>query len=228
MSSPLCLIFDLDGTLVDSEALCNRAFIELLPRLNETVEELTRRYRGMKLALILADLSERLSEPLAEGFEAQYRQRVAELFERELRPVEGVHEMLEVLRTRPYALCVASSGPRAKIEQALQVSGIAHYFAGRIFSSYEVGAWKPDPGLFLHTAQALHFEPNECLVVEDSEAGVAAALAARMHVFRYAPDGEVTHSPNVTPFRSMALLPHLLEAWQRARLLYISTPRTTG
>lgn len=56
----ICVIFDLDGTLVDSEGLCNQAFLDLLPQLNESVESLTLRYRGKKLAPILADLESRL------------------------------------------------------------------------------------------------------------------------------------------------------------------------
>ncbi|MGB0389738.1 MAG: HAD hydrolase-like protein, partial [Ardenticatenaceae bacterium] len=56
----LCVIFDLDGTLVDSERLCNQAFIDLLPELTDDVGTLVRRYRGSKLAKILADIEKRV------------------------------------------------------------------------------------------------------------------------------------------------------------------------
>ncbi|MDD2725122.1 MAG: HAD hydrolase-like protein, partial [Methylovulum sp.] len=55
----ICIIFDLDGTLVDSEGLCNQAFLDLLPQLNDTVESLIQRYRGKKLASILVDIESR-------------------------------------------------------------------------------------------------------------------------------------------------------------------------
>lgn len=57
----------------------------------------------------------------------------------------------------------------------------APFFSGRIFSSYEVGVWKPDPGLFLHAAGALGVRPSDCIVVEDSGPGIAAGLAAGMN-----------------------------------------------
>lgn len=65
------------------------------------------------------------------------------------------------------------------------MTGLARYFDGRVFSSYEIGSWKPEPGLFLHAAEALGFLPEHCVVVEDSEAGVQAALAARMRVLYF-------------------------------------------
>jgi len=85
----ICVIFDLDGTLVDSETLCNQAFRDLLPELDEPVGALVVRYRGKKLGLILADLGSRLGWDLPDGFETRYRQRVSELFDRELKPVAG-------------------------------------------------------------------------------------------------------------------------------------------
>lgn len=137
----ICVIFDLDGTLVDSEGLCNQAFLDLLPQLNETVASLTQRYRGKKLAQILADLERRLCQELPDAFEQQYRQRVAELFSHELKPIPGVPEMLEGMN---FPKCIASSGPPLKIRQALQVSGLAPYFGDNLFSSYEIGSWKPE------------------------------------------------------------------------------------
>ncbi|WP_244329235.1 HAD hydrolase-like protein [Tolypothrix sp. PCC 7910] len=97
----LCVIFDLDGTLVDSEKLCNQAFIDLLPFINESVDSLIGRYRGRKLALILADIEIRYSVKLPIYFETAYRQKVNELFEFYLQPVTGVPEMLQKLE---YAL----------------------------------------------------------------------------------------------------------------------------
>jgi HAD superfamily hydrolase (TIGR01509 family) len=204
-----CIIFDLDGTLVDSEALCNQAFLDLLPALDDSVESLVHRYRGRKLATILADIENRLGQRLPEDFERHYRQRVSELFASDLRPTPGVREMLELLR-HPY--CVASSGPREKIQQALDVSGLAPYFRDTIFSSYEVGSWKPEPGLFLHAADAMGFSPGECVVVEDSEVGIVAAAAAGMRALQYTPDGALPVSSVVTTFSSMAELSALLNA----------------
>jgi HAD superfamily hydrolase (TIGR01509 family) len=205
-----CIIFDLDGTLVDSEALCNQAFLDLLPALDDSVERLVHRYRGRKLAPILADIEHRLGHRLPEDFERRYRQRVSELFTTDLRPTPGVLEMLESLR-HPY--CVASSGPREKIQQALNVSGLAPFFRDTIFSSYEVGSWKPEPGLFLHAAGVMDFSPGECVVVEDSEVGIMAAAAAGMTALQYIPDGALPVSAVVKTFSSMSELPALLKEY---------------
>ncbi|MES5047125.1 HAD hydrolase-like protein [Rhizobium nepotum] len=100
-----CIIFDLDGTLVDSETLCNQALVDLLPEINEPTEQLIRRYRGKKLSVILSDLEERIGRKLPCTFETTYRERVAGLFAESLKPMPGVVAMLERL---DWPRCIAS------------------------------------------------------------------------------------------------------------------------
>lgn len=199
----VCVIFDLDGTLVDSETLCNQAFIDLLPGLNDSVEVLIQRYRGKQLSTILADIELRTGKSLPDMFEKKYRERVSELFTYSLKPMPGVIEMLDRL---DYSKCIASSGPPEKIQQALEVSGLARYFGGSIFSSYEIASWKPDPGLFLHAAREMGFKPGQCAVVEDSEVGIHAAIAAKMKAFYYLPKSPVASGQEVTALYDMAQL----------------------
>ncbi|MEP3113597.1 HAD-IA family hydrolase [Nisaea sp.] len=205
----ICVIFDLDGTLVDSEALCNQAFIDLLPALDCPVEVLIQRYRGKKLSTILADIERQTGKILPNTFEAEYRKRVAELFARTLKPIPGVIEMLDRLS---HSKCIASSGPPEKIRQALEVSGLASYFEHRIFSSYDIGCWKPDPGLFLHAAREMGFEPGQCVVVEDSEVGIQAAIAAEMEAFHFMPPNSSASLHEGTVFHEMSQLTELLAA----------------
>ncbi|MDF1811526.1 MAG: HAD hydrolase-like protein [Verrucomicrobiales bacterium] len=87
-----CIIFDLDGTLVDSEGLCNQAFLDLLPELDCSLDEMITRYRGQKLALILADIEKRIGRKLPADFEKHYRARISELFDTELDPMPVVPE----------------------------------------------------------------------------------------------------------------------------------------
>lgn len=209
--SRLLVIFDLDGTLVDSETLCNQAFLDLLPSLNESVDELVGRYRGKKLAEILSDIERKISSPLPDGFEQSYRQRVADLFATELRSVKGVPEMLEAIHLQ---FCIASSGPAEKIKQALTVTGLAPYFGERYFSSYIVGSWKPDPGLFLHAAAAMGFVPAHCVVVDDSPVGLEAAASAGMRALHYAPS--VNASKSISTFSSMSELSSILQNMESA------------
>jgi HAD superfamily hydrolase (TIGR01509 family) len=65
------------------------------------------------------------------------------------------------------------------------------HFAGRIASAYEVGSWKPDPGLILHAASLMATPPGKCLLVEDSHAGVEAGLATGVNVVGYRLPAEV-------------------------------------
>lgn len=204
--SLLC-IFDLDGTLVDSEHLCSLALAELLPALDEPVDVLTARYRGLRLATILEDLEARLVTRLPADFEARYRARLGTLFTQALRPMPGAADMLARL---PFARCVASSGPMAKIAQALEVCGLSDFLPQR-FSSYDIGAWKPDPGLFLHAARTLGYPPERCVVIEDSEVGLQAAAAAGMRALHYVPGATQPASRAQSRLRDLRELPLWLD-----------------
>jgi HAD superfamily hydrolase (TIGR01509 family) len=144
-------------------------------------------FRGWKLDDCVAQIRAWLGRPLPQDFVAQVRLRTAETFRRELKAVPGAPELVRELAARGQPMCVASSGPREKIELSLSLTGLLPYFAGRIFSGYELQTWKPDPGLFLHAARALGAAPAACAVVEDSLVGVQAGLAAGMRVFAFQP-----------------------------------------
>lgn len=210
--SPRLIIFDLDGTLVDSELLCNQAFLDLLPTLNTSAAALLELYRGLKLSHIFADLERQLGQPLPTGFEVAYRRRVAELFVTDLKAFDGVPEMLQTLQSQGAPFCIASSGPPEKIRHALAVTGLAGFFGEHLFSAHVVKSWKPDPGLFLHAARAMGFLPAHCVVVEDSQVGLDAAAAAGMRALHFAPagvDGKSGDGDN--RFSSMAELTVILQ-----------------
>jgi beta-phosphoglucomutase-like phosphatase (HAD superfamily) len=122
-----CILFDCDGTLVDSERLCNIALVlkfrEL--RVELDADELVIRFRGWKLAKILDVLTAEHGVLLPDDFIASYRNLVSELFETDLKPIEGVHSALDDL---DFPKAVVSSGPLPKIKQALRVCGLDRYF----------------------------------------------------------------------------------------------------
>ena len=182
------VIFDCDGTLVDSESIGTALLAEHFSAfgLTLTAEEAFAAYRGRKLAECMAEVEERLGRRLPESFIPEFRAASAEAFRTRLRAIEGA---LDLVASLSLPICVASNGPRDKIELCLSVTGLLPYFEGRIFSAYDVGSWKPEPGLFLHAARALDVDPADCLVVEDSPVGVAAAQAAGMRVVAYVPAG---------------------------------------
>jgi beta-phosphoglucomutase-like phosphatase (HAD superfamily) len=97
---------------------------------------------------------------------------------------------------------VASNGPREKTELSLSVTGLLPLVGDRIFSSYEVGWWKPHPGLFLHAAAAMGVDPASCGVVEDSVAGIDAGVAAGMQVFAFGEHPSADHGGRVRHVRT--------------------------
>lgn len=176
------VIFDCDGTLVDSEGLACQAIVDHAAAFGVrlTLTDAVARFTGGRMADVVAYLEKLRGAPLPADFTAEVRERMAAAFVANLRPIDGA---LDLVRSLTLPHCVASSGPREKIELSLSITGLLPYFEGRIFSAYEVGSWKPDPALFLHAARALGADARRCAVVEDSGHGIEAGLAAGMTVF---------------------------------------------
>lgn len=182
------LIFDCDGVLVDSEALENQLLIDMAALHGVQVDPAAahQQFIGRKLADCVKAMENESGRRLPKSFIADYRNELRFVAEKELKPVAGIHTALAEIALLK---CVASNGPREKIELALRVTDLSSFFGDRIFSAYDVNAWKPDPALFLHAAGSLGVAPENSVVVEDSRLGVQAAIAAGMPVIEYAPGG---------------------------------------
>lgn len=167
--------------LVDSEELGNSVFAEMLAHHGHQIsaDEAINRFRGVRLGACLEILERETGIALPDSFEADLRLRMSSVFRAQLQPVAGALRLIESLQI-PF--CVASSGPRQKIDENLQTTGLYPHFAGKIFSGYEFNSWKPDPDLFLSAAKKFGAAPRDCTVVEDSFVGVSAGLAADMTV----------------------------------------------
>lgn len=205
--SDLLLIFDLDGTLVDSEELCQQSYLDLLPELTDSLEDMVERYRGTNIVPIIADLESRLGHKFSDDFIPRYRARLAELIASHLQPMPGANEMLCEL---PYARCVASNAPQEKIRLELEVAKLAHHFEENLFSAYDVEQWKPKPDLFVHAARNMGFPPERCLVIEDSEVGFQAAQSAGMDLVCFFPNGDPPSNPPGRILTKLTDLPALI------------------
>jgi len=205
------VIFDCDGVLVDSEDITTAAWVEAMQGLGLDWQavDVGRHFHGGKLADVIAAAEADLGGPVPEGFVAQFRARLYERLGREVRPVAGIVEALEAF---VWPACVASNGPRAKMEATLGSTGLLARFEGRIFSAYDLGTFKPEPGLFLHAAGACGAEPERCVVVEDSDSGVRAAVAAGMRVICYDGHGAAVKAAGAVRLGDMAGLPAALAA----------------
>lgn len=206
------LIFDCDGTLVDSEPLGIAALLDEAALLGF---EMDREYaftllKGKKMSTCVEILEARFMRTLPAEFVPNVRSRMADSFSAHLREIDGARELLTGLQI-PY--CIASNGPLEKIELTLTVSGLAEVLNGPIFSAYEVGHWKPSPELFLHAAREMGVDPDQCAVVEDSEPGIEAGLAAGMTVFalRQSPaDSSLEARKNLVYIDGLSDLPRYL------------------
>ena len=181
------VIFDCDGVLVDSERLAVRVEVQLLDEFGWQVSEaeVLDRFVGRSDAHMLSMVEAELGRPVPE-FMDQYRTRLFEAFESELSVVDGVVDVLDQLERHGMATCVASSGTHAKMSRTLGLTGLWDRFDGRIFSATEVERGKPEPDLFLFAAAAMGVGREQCVVVEDSRAGITAARAAGMRSVGYA------------------------------------------
>lgn len=190
-SNPIgALLFDLDGTLVDSE----RPGIGVLHRMATDLgldwdpEETLVRFRGVPMARCIATIGQSLPDGAPALDETDFLRRLraamAERFRQDLQEIPGASALLASLRI-PFA--VATNGPREKASLTLSLTGLDRWLQDRVFCAPEVGSYKPEPGLFLHAASALGCDPTSCAVVEDSLPGMLGGLAAGMRVFSLHP-----------------------------------------
>lgn len=178
------VIFDCDGVLVDSEALGTRVLLEIAGEFGYLMglDQAVPLFRGVKMAECIEIIQEQTKRPVPSTFTDTFRSRCAEVFARELRMIDGIDAALDQIEI---PTCVVSSSPTEKVAMMLNITGLLPRFEGRLYSAYEIGIWKPDPGLFLHVARQLGVQPSNCIVVEDSVVGVKAGVAAGMHTLGY-------------------------------------------
>ena len=215
MPDPLCLLFDCDGTLVDSEPLLAEVMAKYLNQagLPFQANDYMTDFRGARFANIVSHLERvhgQLDDAVRQRLETAMRQEMHERMLDELEPIVGVSEALDALGAVPR--CVASNGPEAKIRRALDSTGLRGFFGDHIYSAYTVGSWKPAPGLFLHAGRDMGFAPANCIVIDDAQVGVRAALAAGMrvvHINRFA-DHEPTPAGAIG-IRDMRELPGVID-----------------
>lgn len=181
-------IFDCDGVLVDSEMLASRLLSEALAGEGYAVtpEQCRARFTGISINRAMALIEADWGRKLPDDFEERLRARDLEIFARELQPIPGIEDALKRI---PQPKCVASSGAPSKIRTSLTATGLLGYFEPHLYSAHQVANGKPAPDLFLFAAERMGVAPARCCVVEDSEAGVSAALAAGMRVIGFAGGG---------------------------------------
>ena len=175
-------IFDMDGVLIDSEPIHERIEQELFDDLGITLTIAEhRRYQGTgSIEMWRSIIDEHALDAEAVSLSERQRRRFLGYLEEGAVPrIPGIVELLAHLRSRGVPLAVASSSAGPVVRSVLRHTGLRELF-GVVVSADEVARSKPAPDIFLFAAERLGLHPRGCLVVEDSENGVAAAKAAGM------------------------------------------------
>lgn len=175
------IIFDCDGVLVDSEIISNAIDAELMTQAGHPTMagDLIRGYIGCPKADIWEAIAKLNGLSWPQGLFERAEALLLERIETDLQPVAGVAEALALI---PGAKAVASSSALPKLRKSLKRCGLLELFDPAVFSASQVARGKPAPDVFLFAASQCSVAPDECLVVEDSEAGVRAGRAAGMRV----------------------------------------------
>ncbi|MEI6508107.1 MAG: hexitol phosphatase HxpB [Bacteroidota bacterium] len=176
------VIFDMDGLLIDSEPFWKiaekKVFGELGLNLND---DLLRQVMGFRLSEVVVHWYQYQPWPNPDfkKTENDVLEYVKKIILENAKPLPGVYEVLEKLKSENYKMAVASSSAMSLIEAVVDKLDIRNYFDVLWSAEFEPFG-KPHPGIFITTAQKLNVEAKDCIVFEDSINGVISAKAARM------------------------------------------------
>ncbi|WP_376988973.1 HAD family hydrolase [Bosea sp. R86505] len=179
---PDLVIYDCDGTLIDTETLYGEvslAACHALGLTSWTLNHYVDSIVGIPWSEGIKIIEAAHGRPLPADFEQRIEDAVALRLKSELRALPGVREAVTAIGSRR---CVASSTSLAPLRRNLTITGLLELFDPHIFSASQVARGKPHPDVFLHAAASMAAAPEACLVIEDSVPGVRAALAAGMRV----------------------------------------------
>lgn len=215
MSFYRAIVFDLDGTLIDSETINNQVLAESLMALGLplTLDDIERTFLGLSLKDCIASVERDHGIAIQADFHDNLRQATFARYATDLRVIDHVPHMLADLASWPKA--VASNSEADKIRFTLQAVGLLDHFAPHLYSYEDVARPKPHPDLYALASARLGAGIARTVAVEDSLVGVRAARAAGLMTFAYAkPDGD--QAPAMAAlgailFDDMRALPHLIK-----------------
>lgn len=186
------VIFDMDGVLADSEGISCRVASAVLCRhgAQVSVEEVRQRFVGMSTAKMLQIIALEQSRSFPQLINQEIREESLRVFENTLRPIPGMDRLIKDYR---FPRCVASSSSPPRINGTLGLIGLLDDIRPHIFSATMVKNGKPAPDLFWFAAKSMGWRAEDCIVIEDSKAGVEAGAAAGMTVIGLTAGEHVDH-----------------------------------
>jgi len=207
-----CIIFDCDGTLVDSEAITNQVIAQMAGEIGVemTGDEASATFGGKTLDGVVYKMKELSGKDLPDDWLPRLVQMVNDSWDSKLKPVEGIEELLNKIEI---PICVASNGEPTHVRHSLRLTKLYDFFGDNIFTASEVDLPKPAPDIFLYAAKKMGFSPEECVIIEDSVTGVKAAVNAKIKVYGIINNlfsSNDLEKAGAIPFKKMKNLPQLL------------------
>ena len=189
------IIFDCDGVLVDSEYLSAQVLVETFAEIGVAIDLpfVFEHFLGHSFSSVAAKFAKLHGTGVRESFETDYRANLLRRFSADLKPMQGVMEVLDRLAV-PF--CVATGSSPLRVTRSLEVTNLAAKVNGNVFTAAMVTHGKPAPDIFLHAAAAMGIPPGQCLVIEDSASGIEAAYAAGMAVSQFTGGCHFQHGYN--------------------------------
>jgi HAD superfamily hydrolase (TIGR01509 family) len=207
------VLFDLDGVLVDSQGAEARALLDFAERVHAPVpaEGFADLVAGRRMADSVDIIGRHTNTPLPDDAVEQVREIAERYLGTRLRATPGMAAALREITVGKY---VVSNSPLDMIRDRLERTGLAGHFTGPHFSAYELGTWKPDPGLYQKAVESLGVSPGTVVAIEDSEVGVRSAHDAGLRVCWYRPGhpGQSRCTPPIRVFGEMSALPRMIAA----------------
>lgn len=175
------IIFDCDGTLVDSEIIAAEVFLAAWSQMGVemTADYFLCNFVGTGSDAEVVQKTKALLPPNAmELADKKFDEELA----LRLQAVRGMHQLL---RDLTFQTCVASNSSLKYVKGALEKTLLSEFFGNRVYSSRDLAKPKPAPDVFLHAAKELGFSPEQCVVIEDSVSGIKGAQNAGMPVIGF-------------------------------------------
>lgn len=204
------VIFDLDGLLIDSEIISYKIYKEILQQFGYdfSIEEYAQNFSGKTEVNNITNLIDKYNLPWSIELGLKNVLEIEnKLIKKGVALKEGAKELLQHLKDNNFKTAIASSSTENRALTILKQHNLIEYFNEFVFG-HEVEHGKPNPDIFLKTCHKLSQKPQECLVLEDSEAGIQSAYSANIPVICI-PDMKVPNENYLTMTKEV--LPSLKE-----------------
>lgn len=182
------VIFDCDGVLIDSEIIAHRVNVAEVSKIGGfiTIEDSIKTFTGLSNEKTYEILEKKCNTSIPTEFLKKLKKEVIVALQNTLRPIKNIHSVIQYLNNKNIQKCIASNSPPEYLKLTLSITDLANFFKKKhVYSASMVKQGKPEPDLFLHAADKMKVKPQNCLIIEDSIYGIAAAKAAKMPVIGF-------------------------------------------